>query len=118
MLGERFVGAAERNASVVVPFTCLGEVWRTLTEPRGYGMPPDEIEFALRRLLRSFAPIFPNQGAVRRWLGLASQHRARGAGTFDFLIIAICLEHRVDELWTFDREFPAVDGLRVINPLA
>lgn len=100
-----------------MPFTCLGEAWRTLTEPRGYGAPPDVIEFAIRRLLRSFSPIFPTVRAGRRWLTLASRAGARGASTFDFQIAAICLEHGVDELWTFDRTFPAVEGLRILNPI-
>lgn len=118
ILADHLVAAAEGDTRVVVPFTCVGESWRTLTEPRGYGAPPEEVEFSLRRLLRSIPPVYPTPRAGRRWLTLASQARARGASTFDFQIAAICLEHGVDEIWTFDASFPVVETLRVVNPLA
>lgn len=117
LLADRLLAAALTDTLVVVPFTCLGETWRTLTEPRGYGAPPDEVEYSLRRLLRSFPAVYPTQRAGRRWLTMASRTRARGASTFDFQIAAICVEHGVDEIWTFDASFPTIDGLRVVNPL-
>jgi predicted nucleic acid-binding protein len=81
-------------------------------------MPPGVVEFALRRLLRTFPIILPTQRAIRRWLTMCSKQEVRGAAAFDFQIAATCLEHRVGEIWTFDSRFPQLDGLRVVNPLA
>lgn len=52
------------------------------------------------------------------WLALAQRMRPAGAAVFDVQIAALCLHHRIDELWTFDQRFPSVDGLRAVNPLA
>jgi predicted nucleic acid-binding protein len=35
----------------------------------------------------------------------------------DARIAAICLHHRVTELWTVDRDFSRFSGLRTVNPL-
>ena len=117
MLGEKLEDLASRDIGVVLPLTCVGEAWRTLTEVRGVAMSPGLVEFLLRRLMRSFPVILPTQRATRRWLSLASTNSAHGAATFDYQIASVCLEHDVEELWTFDEAFPRIPGLRVVNPL-
>ena len=43
--------------------------------------------------------------------------RIQGAAVHDARIAAICVEQRVDELWTLDRDFSRFPGLRATNPL-
>ncbi len=40
-----------------------------------------------------------------------------GGGVYDARIVAMCLAHGVDELWSADRDFSRFPGLRVRNPL-
>jgi hypothetical protein len=42
---------------------------------------------------------------------------ATGARIHDAKIAAICIAHGVRELWTVDRDFANVPGLRTRNPL-
>lgn len=35
---------------------------------------------------------------------------------FDAHVAALCVEHGVSELWTLDRDFARLPGLRVTNP--
>ncbi len=117
-LGEKLEQAAVAGSTVYLPFVCLGEFWRTLTEPRGYAVAPESVYLLLKRALRLMPPLMPPPTFTDTWLALADRLRPTGAAVFDVQIAALCLHHRVDDLWTFDQGFPSVDGLRVVNPLA
>ncbi len=43
--------------------------------------------------------------------------RVTGARMHDARIAALCLYHRVDRLWTADRDFGRFSALRTENPL-
>ncbi|GMV84431.1 MAG: hypothetical protein AMXMBFR80_02890 [Dehalococcoidia bacterium] len=101
-----------------VPFVCLGEFWRTMTEPRGYAVSPEDTSLMLRRALQVMPPLMPPPNFTDAWLALAQQLRPTGAAVFDVQIAALCLHHRMDEIWTFDETFPPVDNLQALNPLA
>lgn len=108
---------AERGDTFNIPFICLGEFWRTMTESRGYGLPADQVQLLIRRMLRAMPALMPPQRFNEQWLNLAGRLRPAGAEIFDVQIGALCLHHEVSELWTFDARFPRVDGLRIVNPL-
>lgn len=116
-LSDRLTAAVESGDALHIPFTCVGEFWRTMTEPRGYAFSPDHVQLLLRRALRLMPPLMPSARFTEQWLTLASRLSPKGAAIFDVQIAALCLHHRVTELWTLDRQFPAVDGLRVVSPL-
>jgi predicted nucleic acid-binding protein len=59
---------------------------------------------AARRALTDLA-----EGAAPRAIPGPVVHDAR--------IAALCLDHRVNELWSADRDFSRFKGLRVRNPL-
>ena len=88
-----------------------------MTEPGGYAFSPDPVQLLLRRALRLMPPLMPSARFTEQWLTLASRLSPKGAAIFYVHIAALCLHHRVTELWTLDRQFPAVDGLRVVSPL-
>jgi len=109
--------AASRGDSLHIPYTCLGELWRTLTERHGSGLPGEQVQLLIRRVIRLMPPLMPPQGFNEQWLRLAAQLNPAGAEIYDVQILALCLHHRVTEVWTFDRHFPKVDGIAVRNPL-
>jgi predicted nucleic acid-binding protein len=41
----------------------------------------------------------------------------RGGGVFDLQIAALCIDAGIDTIWTFDRRFPRLTALDVVNPL-
>jgi predicted nucleic acid-binding protein len=43
--------------------------------------------------------------------------RIAGAVVHEARIAALCLDHRVKELWSADRDFSRCKGLKVRNPL-
>ena len=45
------------------------------------------------------------------------RHQPRGAEVFDILILALCIEHSIDEIWTLDHRFPVDERVAVVNPL-
>ena len=53
-------------------------------------------------------------------MGWRSRHRLYHdeAKLHDAVIATTCIQHRVDELWTADRDFKRFDGITVHNPLA
>lgn len=117
-LGEELQHAAEAGSTIHLPFVCLGEFWRTMTEPRGYAVAPERTYLLLQRALRLMPPLMPSPRFNDTWLALAQRLRPTGAAVFDVQIAALCLHHRIDEIWTFDQGFPSVDGLQAVNPLA
>ena len=88
-----------------------------MTEPRGYAVSPEDTDLLLRRALQLMPPLMPPPNFNDAWLALAQRLRATGAAVFDVQIAALCMHHRVDEIWTFDAGFPSVEGLQAVNPL-
>ena len=95
---------------------CLGEFWRVATEVRGLNKSPDATARFLAELLEELPLLLPGPRYGSILLGLLKLHRPRGASVFDFQIAAVCLEHEVDAVWTFDQKFPRVAGLAVVDP--
>jgi hypothetical protein len=48
---------------------------------------------------------------------LVATGHATGGLVHDARIAAICLQHRVTELWSADRDFSRFPALKVVNPL-
>jgi len=47
----------------------------------------------------------------------SERHGPAFAAVHDARIAALCLHHRVDELWSADRDFSRFPELRIRNPL-
>jgi uncharacterized protein len=104
-----------------IPFPCVHEFVRNVTDPRLYGNPTS--------LDRAFEQVKAwVDSPTLRLLGEGSEHltlladvahagRVRGAMIHDARIAAICLEHGVSELWTADRDFGRFPSLKTRNPL-
>jgi predicted nucleic acid-binding protein len=48
---------------------------------------------------------------------LCQSGRIAGATVHDARIAALCLDHKVKELWSADRDFSRCKGLKTRNPL-
>lgn len=108
----------DQGTRFVLPFGCVGEVWRVATEPApGLAVPWLDVADFLDIWGRRGDVLLP--GAI--FLEVAGQLLSRiqplGAAVFDVLIAALCIEHAVDEIWTLDGRFPRDSRLKVIDPL-
>ena len=60
----------------------------------------------------------PRTGFEARLVQLASDLEVAGVRVFDLQIALTVFEHGASELWTHDRGFTRVPGLRLVDPLA
>lgn len=117
------LGALASGASTwAVPWPCLHEFLAVVTHPRIFD-PPSTLAQALDQLAAWLAA--PNLVLLAESLGYAERLHAVisvsgvvGPRIHDARIAALCLHHRVDVLWTADRDFSRFADLRVIDPLA
>jgi predicted nucleic acid-binding protein len=101
---------------LVTPLHCLGEVWRVATEPGGLNWPPDETIAFLNRWLTRAPLIFPGERFFAVLADVVQSVQPRGAAIYDCQIAANCVEHGVEQVWTFDQRFPQLPTLRAVDP--
>lgn len=104
-----------------IPWPCVNEFVAIATHPRLYA-PPSSAAQAFEQLDAWFeSPKLvllgegPNHLAELKRLALGAQ--IVGRGIHDARIAALCLQHGVRELWTFDRDFSRFPQLKTRNPL-
>ena len=99
---------------------CVAEFWSVVTHPASRGGPstPQQASGFLRALWRGGAQVWQSgEGFADRLLGLAGDLGVRGARIFDLQIALTALDNGAREIWTHDKEFLRVHGLRVHDPL-
>ena len=112
---------AEGTAPWAIPWPCVHEFLAIVTHPRIYA-PPTPLTAAAAQVeawLASPTLVVLSEGAGY-WDALATVLRASkvsGAQVHDARIAAMCLHHRVSELWSADRDFSRFAALAVRNPL-
>lgn len=104
-----------------IPWPCVYEFYNIVTHPRIFPEPtPPSIAWeavggflasSTMKLLAEETGHFEN---LMRLLGNAD---LRGPKIHDARIAVICHTHRVDELWSMDRDFSRFPFLKVVNPL-
>jgi hypothetical protein len=118
---QRAVEAASVNRDGWgIPYPCLAEFWNAVTLPKAVERPssPREAAAFLEALLDADARIFyPAAGCWDRLLRIAIAKGLRGRRIYDLQIGLIALDAGATEIWTHDRNFLAVDGLTVRDPL-
>ncbi len=115
-------GLAESSSLWAIPWPVIHEFLAVVTHPRIYS-PPTPLDDAILQVRRwmespSFTAI-AETGAIyfdylQHVLGAAL---TVGARVHDARIVAVCLAHGVEELWSADRDFSRFPGLTVRNPL-
>jgi toxin-antitoxin system PIN domain toxin len=112
---------AEGRAPWAIPFPCIHEFLRNVTDARIYERPSslDEALDQVAAWAASPALRLLREGETHLELlgDVAREGRVRGAMIHDARIAAICLEHGVSELWTADRDFGRFPSLKTRNPL-
>jgi len=91
-----------------------------VTHPASSGRPSKahQAESFLDNLIAADAKIlYPRTGAMARLLKLAVRLDVRGPRIFDLQIGLTCQEGGAREIWSHDRNFVAVPGLVVNDPL-
>ncbi len=113
---------AEGEKTWGIPWPCVHEFVAVVTNSRIFVEPTtlSDAIAVLDALMES--PVIrllgegPGYWNVARSLLLKS--KVTGGRVHDARIAAICLEHRVDCLWTADRDFSRFPALKCHNPLA
>ena len=103
-----------------IPFPCVAEFWAVVTHPSAAGRPsrPREVQEFLDNLVEAGAKIlYPRSGSMARLNALAVRLDVQGARIFDLQIGLTCQEAGARELWSHDRNFIAVPGLTLSDPL-
>ncbi len=112
---------ANASAAWAIPWPCVHEFLAVATNPKLVAG-PEAVEGAVRQVeLWMESPTLRLLGELAgHWAELRTILEAgalRGGAVHDARIAAICREHGVTELWSADRDFSRVRGLRVRNPL-
>jgi len=113
--------AANAETGWGVSHPSIAEFWSVVTHaslarPSTAG----EASSFLRSVLRdgSGQLWLPGSGFGERLLRLATDLKVRGPRIFDLQIALTAIEHGAREMWTHDRQFVSVPGLRVRDPLS
>lgn len=112
---------AEGGAPWAVPAPCLHEFVAIVTHPKIY-RPPTPLARALDQLEAwrespSLVIVAESEGYWERLRELLLTSRVTGGRVHDARVAALCLHHRVAELWSADRDFTWFPELKVRNPL-
>jgi toxin-antitoxin system PIN domain toxin len=112
---------AEGRRPWAIPYPCVHEFIRNVTDPRVY-VDPTSLDRALGQVdAWAEVPTVRLLGETARHLerlaDVARTGRVRGAMIHDARIAAICIDHGVSELWTADRDFSRFPALKTRNPL-
>ena len=104
-----------------IPWPCLHEFFAVVTHPRIWKVPTppsvalDQIDAWMSSpklvLLSEEAGYWPHLRS------LVSSAKLTGGAVHDARIAALCLHHRVKELWTADRDFSRFPEVAIRNPL-
>ncbi len=113
--------AVKHPAGWGIALPCLAEFWAVVTHPSCPGGPSDhdQAKLFMDRLLED--------GGGRVWaagtgfahllLQQAVDSRVVGSRIFDLQIGLVAYENGAREIWTNDRQFVPLPGLKVVNPL-
>ena len=112
---------AESGLNWAIPWPCIHEFLSIVTHPKIY-LPPTPNEKAVRQVeLWMESPTLTLIGEGndywKKFRGLALLEKIKGPVIHDARIVAICLEAGVTVLWTADRDFSMIPGIRLENPL-
>lgn len=114
-------GLAEGATPWAIPWPCIHEFYRIVTDPRIFvpASTPAEAVGMIERWMRAPALSLIGEGPTHfeglRKLAIAGD--VRGALIHDARIAAICMSHGVKELWSADRDFSRFPALKTRNPL-
>lgn len=105
-----------------IPQWVVAEFWSIVTHPLAPPRPsrPGEAAAFLRSLVRDAEANLwaAGPGFAERLLNVAVELRLQGVRIFDLQIALTAFDNGATEIWTHDRQFISLPGLRVVDPLA
>ena len=105
-----------------IPQFVVAEFWSIVTHPLAPPRPsrPGEAASFIRSLVRDGGANLWSSGPsfAERLLNVAVALRLGGVRIFDLQIALTAFDNGATEIWTHDREFVSLPGLRVVDPLA
>lgn len=112
---------AEGSAQWAIPWACLHEFLAIVTHPRIF-RPPTSLEQAIDQVdawheTRRLILISEPAGYWQTLCKNLTAGRMAGPRVHDARVAATCVINGVSELWTADRDFSRMSGLKVRNPL-
>lgn len=112
---------AEGGAAWAIPWPCLHEFVAIVTHARIYAPPtsPAAAQEQVAAWMASPTLVLLSEGEGY-WEVIATllrKGKVAGAQVHDARIAALCIHHRVKELWTADRDFSRFAALATRNPL-
>jgi len=119
---EAVTSLAEGLNRWAIPWPCVHEFAAVVTNGRIFVRPtePDVAVAVIDTLVESPVLSLIGEGPEywKTLRGLLLKGQITGARVHDARIAAICLQHRVQCLWTADRDFSRFPALKCHNPLA
>jgi uncharacterized protein len=121
LANQCLVQLAESPLPWAIPYPCLHEFLAIVTHPRIY-KPPTPLGRALEQIdcwleSPSLMLLSEQAGYWPMLRNLVEQSQTVGPRIHDARIAALCLQHRVSELWTADRDFARFSNLKIHNPV-
>jgi predicted nucleic acid-binding protein len=107
-----------RGCGVSLP--CIAEFWSIVTHPlaRGGASKPVQASKFIASLQQAEMRLWmPGEGFADRLIEAAVDLSLGGARIFDLQIALIAIENGAEEIWSHDRNFLKLKGLRVHDPL-
>lgn len=103
-----------------LPVFCIGEFLRVVTHPRVFN-PPTTLDAACGAIEQLLATpmvrlLRPGTAFADHLFRLARRADAKGNLVYDAQIAAVCREHGVDQIASFDRDFLRFPDLRLRDP--
>jgi len=118
---QRVIERASRDArGFGIALPSVAEFWGIVTHPGSQGGPSTTSQAGgfLRALIEDAACRLwlPREGFADRLLRAARELKVVGPRIFDLQIAMTALDNGAVEVWTHDRSFVSVPGLRVLDP--
>ena len=112
---------AESPYTWAIPWPCVHEFVSVVTGP-AFGASATPLAVALEAIRQIVVhprciTLAETEGHLELLAALCQRANLRGGAIHDARIAALCISHRVDELWSCDRDFHRFPDVRVRNPL-
>ena len=111
--------AANTSMGWGIPLPCISEFWSVVTHP---STPKPSTTREARGFIDALvssggAALWrPGKGFWPRFASLAQELGVVGSRIFDLQIAGIAIENGASELWSHDRRFVQIPGLKLIDP--